>query len=128
MTLSNSVGFVGKYVNHAKPGDTIRTASTVSSSGGGKIVVQDVTKGTSFVASLNISGITITSGSWQLYPDVPMAPFSPVSWDDIRVNGSGISGDSPIADDAYHGAHLLVKTSALKDSGTAFTQTWVARS
>ena len=54
MTLSNSVGFVGKYVNHAKPGDTIRTAFTVSSSGGGKIVVQDVTKGTSFVASLNI--------------------------------------------------------------------------
>ena len=103
MTLSNSVGFVGKYVNHAKPGDTIRTAFTVSSSGGGKIVVQDVTKGTSFVASLNMSGITITSGSWQLYPDVPMAPFSPVSWDDIRVNGSGISGDSPIADDATTG-------------------------
>jgi hypothetical protein len=129
LQLSNSAGFVGKYVYHAKPGDTIRTAFTVSSTGGSKIVVQDVTKGTSFVASLNMSGITLTSASWQLDPDVPIAaPFSPISWSGITVNGSGISGDGPMAYDAYNGAHLLVKTSALKDSGTAFTQTFVARS
>jgi hypothetical protein len=112
LQLSDSVGFVGKYVNHARAGDTIRTAFTVSSTGGGKVVVQDVTKGTSFAASLNMSGIIMTSGAWQLYPNVPTAPFSPVSWNGITVNGSGISGDSPMASDAYNGAHLLVKTSA----------------
>jgi hypothetical protein len=128
LQLTNRAGFVGKYVNHAKPGDTIRTAFTVSSTGGGKVVVQDVTKGTSFVASLNMSGITLTTASWQLIPDVPIAPFSHISWSGIRVNGSGISGDVPMAYDAYNGAHLLVKTSALNDSGTAFTQTFVARS
>ena len=75
-----------------------------------------------------MSGITLASGSWQLTPDVPSAPFSPISWNGITVNGSGISGESPTASDAYNLAHLLVKTSALKDSDTAFTQTFVARS